>query len=97
MIVGCGKKPTPAPTTPEMTPERIKMLVGVVEGNAIQAFGGDVRLDAAEQLGNLGQAAKDAGAVPALTKLSKSGKASKETKAAAVAALAKLNGAAPPP
>ena len=97
--VGCGKKaPPPAPTTVTMTPEKVKLLVSVIEGNSTTGpFGVDLKASAAEQLGDSGQLAKDNGAIPALTKLSKSGKASKEAKEAAVAALAKLNGAAPAP
>lgn len=81
-----------------MTPEKVKMLIGAIEGNSTTGpFGVDLKEGAARQLGECGQMAKDAGAIPALTKLSKSPKASKEAKAAAEAALAKLNGAAPAP
>ena len=80
-----------------MTPDKVKMLVGVLEGSSTTGpFGVDLKESAANQLGECGQMAKDAGAIPALTKLSKSQKASKEARAAAEAALAKLNGAAAP-
>jgi hypothetical protein len=98
-FVGCGKKaPPPAPAAVTMSPDRVKMLITVLEGNGSAGpFGTDLKASAAERLGECGQMAKDAGAIPVLTKLSKSGKATKEAKEAAVAALAKLNGAAPAP
>jgi len=95
---GCGsKQQTSAETKSEVTPEDIKEMVDVLGSNYATAMGADVKAIVAERLGNLGQQAKDAGAIPALTKLSKNGKASKEARAAATEALAKLNAAAPAP
>lgn len=98
-LVGCGKKAAPpAPPPSAMTVEKAKELIAIMEGNTKTGpFGMDVQASAAERLGEAGQVAKDAGAIPALTKLSKSSKASKEAKEKAAAALAKLNGAAPAP
>ena len=98
MGLGCAKKePAATPQSNAVSADTMKQMIEVVSSSKnATAFGADLKETVAERLGNLGQQAKDAGAIPALTKLSKNGKASKEARAAAVAALAKLNGGAAP-
>jgi F0F1-type ATP synthase epsilon subunit len=81
-----------------LTPQEIKKTVALLNGSIeVGPFGVNVKAEAAETLGALGQAANDAGAVAELTKLSKNGKVQPEARAAAKAALAKLNSSAPTP
>ncbi len=100
--VGCGRQQTnsqqssAAPTQPAISPARIKEIVALLDAKTETEGFVDVKAGAAKTLGDLGQAARDAGAVPALTRLSKSGKATPKSKAAAQAALAKLNAPAAP-
>ena len=98
LVVGCGKESTPPPAAEQtMSPEKVKLLISVLEGpSTIGPYGMDMKAGAAERLGECGQMAKDANAIPALTKLSKSPKATKLAREAATAALAKLNGEAAP-
>ena len=83
-----------APLTPQESKQKVATLNGSIE---LGPYGINVKVSAAEALGDLGQAAKDAGAIPELTKLSKSGQVQPAAREAAKAALAKLNAAAPAP
>jgi hypothetical protein len=93
MLVGCSKSnPAGAPVAESRTPEQIKQLVDLLNAppKTGPAYGADLKAIAAKELGDLGQTATAAGAIPALKKLSQNPKASPEAKAAAEAALAKL-------
>jgi len=98
MIAGCSKSnPVVAPAADSRTPEQIKQLVDLLNSPppaGTDAFSVDLKAVAAKELGDLGQTAIAAGAIPELKKLSQNPKASPEAKAAAEAALAKLGAAA---
>lgn len=83
--------PAAAPPTAEQIKTKVSTLNGRIE---IGPFGVNLKASAAQDLGDLGQAAKDAGAIPELAKLSKSSQVRPEAREAAKAALAKLNAAA---
>jgi hypothetical protein len=69
---GCGRGPSAGADQARMTPQRIQELVTLLGAkNGDSGMGFDLRIAAADQLGEVGPQAKEHGAIPALEKLSK--------------------------